>query len=140
MCPVVIATLYPQRTTGTTRRPPTPNANARASPSPPAPQRPTSRTFHAVPRLPNVQDVEPAPPPVMYLYWGKAPVWGAPPTHGFRAHTVALVDNVAWIFGGCDDRGCFKDTWCFNIGACGVSHTQAEPPLNSRAAHPNEWL
>jgi hypothetical protein len=60
-------------------------------------------------------NIEPAPPPVMY--WSKAPVWGALPTHGFRAHTVTLADNVAWIFGGCDDKGCFKDMWCFNIGA-----------------------
>jgi len=67
-----------------------------------------------IPRLPNAVDVEAAPPPVMY--WSKAPVWGLLPTHGFRAHTVTLADNVAWIFGGCDDKGCFKDMWCFNIG------------------------
>jgi Rab9 effector protein with kelch motifs len=56
------------------------------------------------------------------MYWSKAPVWGMLPTHGFRAHTVTLADNVVWIFGGCDDRGCFKDMWCFNIGACVGTH------------------
>ena len=109
-------------TNGTpSRRIPTPNANASStslsatvakSPRVPIPD-PLPR-FRAVPHLPNVQNVEPAPPPVMY--WSKAPVWGALPTHGFRAHTVTLADNVAWIFGGCDDKGCFKDMWCFNIG------------------------
>ena len=112
----------------TTRRLPTPGPNLNASstslsaasreaavkpPRTPAVEQPALR-FRSVPRLPNAVDVEPAPPPVMY--WSKAPVWGWLPTHGFRAHTVTLADNVAWIFGGCDDRGCFKDMWCFNIG------------------------
>jgi hypothetical protein len=109
-------------TNGTTRRLPTPNANASStslsatvakSPRVPVPDPPPR--FRAVPHLPNMLNVEPAPPPVMY--WSKAPVWGVLPTHGFRAHTVTLADNVAWIFGGCDDKGCFKDMWCFNIGA-----------------------
>lgn len=106
------------------RRLPTPNANASStslsaaaavakSPRVPVPDPPPR--FRAIPHLPNVVNVEPAPPPVMY--WSKAPVWGTLPTHGFRAHTVTLVDNVAWIFGGCDEKGCFKDMWCFNIGA-----------------------
>ena len=115
-------------TSGTARRLPTPNANASTSstslsasreavaksPRTPAADQPSSR-FRHVPRLPNAVDVEAAPPPVMY--WSKAPVWGWLPNHGFRAHTVTLADNVAWIFGGCDDKGCFKDMWCFNIGA-----------------------
>ena len=115
----------PTTTTTTTRRLPTPNASstslsatqrdaAAKSPRTPAPDQPPAPRFRQVPRLPNINDVEPAPPPVMY--WSKAPVWGALPTHGFRAHTVTLADNVVWIFGGCDDRGCFKDMWCFNIG------------------------
>ena len=109
-------------TNGTSCRLPTPNANASStslsatvskSPRVPVPDPPPR--FRAIPHLPNVQIVEPAPPPVMY--WSKAQVWGALPTHGFRAHTVTLADIVAWIFGGCDDKGCFKDMWCFNIGA-----------------------
>ena len=119
------------------RRLPTPNANASSTslsaavaksprvpaPAPaPAPVPPVPR-FRAIPHLPNAVNVEPAPPPVMY--WSKAPVWGTLPTHGFRAHTVTLADNVAWIFGGCDEKGCFKDMWCFNTGA---------PPSSDRMA------
>jgi hypothetical protein len=115
------------------RRLPTPNANASStslsaavakSPRVPVPDPPPR--FRAIPHLPNVVNVEPAPPPVMY--WSKAPVWGTLPTHGFRAHTVTLVDNVAWIFGGCDEKGCFKDMWCFNIGAC----ARANPVASGR--------
>ncbi|CDO70419.1 hypothetical protein BN946_scf184999.g60 [Trametes cinnabarina] len=35
---------------------------------------------------------------------------------GLRAHTVTLVDNVAWLFGGCDERTCWRDLFCFNTG------------------------
>jgi Rab9 effector protein with kelch motifs len=118
------------------RRLPTPNANASStslsatvakSPRAPAPDLPPR--FRAIPHLPNMVNVEPAPPPVMY--WSKAPVWGTLPTHGFRAHTVTLVDNVAWIFGGCDEKGCFKDMWCFNIGAC-ARHPSPLPVVSDR--------
>ena len=52
------------------------------------------------------------------MYWSKVHVWGALPTHDFWAHAVTLADNVTWLFGGYDDKGCFKDMWCFNIVAC----------------------
>jgi Rab9 effector protein with kelch motifs len=123
------------------RRLPTPNANASstslsaaaaaagATKSPRVPVTDPPPRFRAIPHLPNVANVEPAPPPVMY--WSKAPVWGTLPTHGFRAHTVTLVDNVAWIFGGCDEKGCFKDMWCFNTGACAL-HPSLLPVVGDR--------
>jgi hypothetical protein len=33
-----------------------------------------------------------------------------------RAHTVTLVDTTAWLFGGCDDKECSKDIFCFDTG------------------------
>ena len=30
------------------------------------------------------------------------------PTHNFQARVFTLANNVTWIFGRCDDRGCFK--------------------------------
>lgn len=33
-----------------------------------------------------------------------------------RAHTVTLVDNIAWLFGGCDEKGCARDVWCCDVG------------------------
>ncbi|KAI0689382.1 galactose oxidase [Cytidiella melzeri] len=54
------------------------------------------------------------PVPATLMYWSKAPVYGLLPTHGLRAHSVTLVDGIAWIFGGCDEKGCWKDVLCFN--------------------------
>ncbi|KAF7791577.1 hypothetical protein EIP86_002593 [Pleurotus ostreatoroseus] len=65
------------------------------------------------PQLPSGKEVEPAPPTLMH--WSRAPVYGLLPTHGLRAHSVTLVENVAWIFGGCDEKGCWADVWTFHI-------------------------
>lgn len=67
------------------------------------------------PHLPHAKDAPSAPAAAMY--WSRAPVWGTLPTHAMRAHSVTLVDNIAWLFGGCDEKGCWKDVWCFNTGA-----------------------
>ncbi|KAJ1018887.1 hypothetical protein NDA16_004690 [Ustilago loliicola] len=48
------------------------------------------------------------------MYWSKAPVHGSVPRRSFRAHTANLCDEVLWLFGGCDNRGCFRDLWCFD--------------------------
>ncbi|KAI0651330.1 galactose oxidase [Trametes meyenii] len=48
------------------------------------------------------------------MHWSRAPVYGQMPPRGLRAHSITLVDNVAWLFGGCDDLGCWKDVFCFN--------------------------
>lgn len=66
------------------------------------------------PRLPHSDDVPIAPATIMY--WSRAPVHGTLPMHNMRAHTVTLVDNVAWVFGGCDDKGCWRDIYCLDIG------------------------
>lgn len=68
-----------------------------------------------LPRLPHAKDVEPAP--ATSMYWSKAPVYGQLPTRGMRAHSVTLVDNVAWLFGGCDDKGSWRDVYCLDTGA-----------------------
>lgn len=66
------------------------------------------------PRLPTGNDVPTAPATIMY--WSRAPVHGTLPMHNMRAHTVTLVDNVAWLFGGCDDKACWKDVYLFDTG------------------------
>jgi hypothetical protein len=66
------------------------------------------------PRLPHDKDVELAPATIMY--WSRAPVYGALPMRSMRAHSVTLVDSVAWLFGGCDDKECSKDIYCFDTG------------------------
>ena len=68
----------------------------------------------AYPYLP-LRDTQPTPATLMY--WSRAPVYGSMPASGMRAHSVTLIDTIAWIFGGCDERGCWRDIWCFNTGA-----------------------
>lgn len=69
-------------------------------------------SYRTLPQLPSASSVRPAPPPAMY--WSKAPVHGSVPRRSFRAHTANLCDEVLWLFGGCDNRGCFRDLWCFD--------------------------
>ncbi len=75
----------------------------------------TQPRLRNTPHLPSGKDVEPVPATLMY--WSRAPVYGLLPTHGMRAHSITLVDNIAWIFGGCDEKGCWRDVWCFSVGA-----------------------
>lgn len=55
-----------------------------------------------------------------------------------RAHSVTLVDSVAWIFGGCDERGCWKDLWLFNTETMQWSHPEVQgdipPPCRAHTA------
>ncbi|KAJ7353683.1 galactose oxidase [Mycena albidolilacea] len=96
----------------------------------------TSGTLHKVrssPRLPHDPEVEAAPSTV--LYWSKAPVFGVIPTRTMRAHTVTLVDTTAWLFGGCDDKECSRDIFCFDTETMQWSRpeTVGETPPPSRA-------
>lgn len=82
-------------------------------------RRPKIRTH---PRLPH-GPADPAPPTLMY--WSLAPVYGQLPTRSMRAHSVTLVENSAWLFGGCDERGCARDVWCCDVETFQWTH----PPL-----------
>ncbi|RDX43634.1 hypothetical protein OH76DRAFT_1544274 [Lentinus brumalis] len=73
---------------------------------------PPTHRIRNTPHLPHAKDVELAPATLMH--WSRGPVFGAMPLHGTRAHTVTLIDNIAWMFGGCDERGCWQDVFCFN--------------------------
>ena len=88
----------------------TPKING-ATPTPAPPQQRIRNT----PRLPHDHEVELAPATLMY--WSRAPVYGAIPMRSMRAHTVTLVDNIAWLFGGCDEKGSWRDIYCFDTGA-----------------------
>lgn len=76
-----------------------------------------------LPRLPHSKDVELVP--TTGMYWSKAPVYGHLPTRGLRANSTTLVDNVVWIFGGCDDTQCWNDVYCFDTGAVITPYLQS---------------
>ncbi|EIN05797.1 galactose oxidase [Punctularia strigosozonata HHB-11173 SS5] len=92
--------------------------------------------YRATPRLPHDKNAKPVPATLMH--WSPAPVYGYLPTRGMRAHTVTMVDNVAWVFGGCDDKGCWQDVWCFDVETMFWSHPQMlgdiPPPCRAHSA------
>ncbi|KAF7304735.1 hypothetical protein MKEN_01187600 [Mycena kentingensis (nom. inval.)] len=97
---------------------------------------PKSRTLHRVkssPRLPHDPDAEAAPSTA--LYWSKAPVFGTTPVRIMRSHTVTLIDSTAWLFGGCDDKDCGRDVFCFDTETMQWTRpdTNGETPPPSRA-------
>ncbi|ESK96735.1 conjugation with cellular fusion-related protein [Moniliophthora roreri MCA 2997] len=89
--------------------------------------------YRSTPRLPHDKEAESAPPPLMY--WSRAPVWGVCPSRTMRGHTVTLVGDTAWVFGGCDDRDTAKDLYCFDVEINQWSYPQTigEQPPPSRA-------
>lgn len=70
--------------------------------------------FVTTPRLHgyNGEEISPA-----LMHWTKLGTHGQTPTHGFRAHSVTLVEQTVWIFGGQDYSGCWDDVWCLDLGA-----------------------
>jgi hypothetical protein len=86
-----------------------PRENKRISADSPAKPR-----LRLLPRLPHAKDVELAP--TTSMYWSKGPVYGHLPTRGMRAHSATFVDGVVWLFGGCDEKACWKDMYCFDTG------------------------
>ena len=109
------------RTSRSGRATPHTSGHGSAHPNGGTPHLPSSSArVRLLPYLPHSKDSDVAP--TVQMYWSKAPVWGTMPNHGMRAHSVTLVDSVAWIFGGCDERGCWKDLWLFNTGAYARSY------------------
>ena len=103
------------RTSSGRRVPKEPGSTSTAPPGTPTdPPRERRAKVRMIPHLPH-GPAEPAPPTLMY--WSRAPVYGHLPSRSMRAHTVTLVENTAWLFGGCDDKGCAKDVWTFDVGA-----------------------
>ncbi|KAI0744793.1 galactose oxidase [Earliella scabrosa] len=72
------------------------------------------------------------------MHWSRAPVFGLMPLHGTRAHSVTLIDNIAWMFGGCDERGCWRDVFCFNTETMQWTHPDVNgdipPPCRAHTA------
>ncbi|KAL5520401.1 hypothetical protein ACEPAG_9625 [Sanghuangporus baumii] len=81
-----------------------------------------------------LHDTEPAPPTLMY--WSRAPVWGALPTHKMRSHSATVVDNTTiWMFGGCDDKEFWRDVLCLDVETmeCTMPETNGDVPPPCRA-------
>ncbi|TBU39226.1 galactose oxidase [Dichomitus squalens] len=99
-------------------------------------QPPPTHRIRNTPHLPHAKDVELTPATLMH--WSRAPVYGAMPLHGSRAHSVTLIDSTAWMFGGCDERLCWRDVFCFNTETMQWSHPEVvgdiPPPCRAHTA------
>ncbi|KAJ3569502.1 hypothetical protein NP233_g5004 [Leucocoprinus birnbaumii] len=92
--------------------------------------------MRSTPRLVHDKEAEAAPSTGMY--WSRAPVFGAIPNRTMRAHSVTLVDNVVWLFGGCDERESWRDVYCLDIETMQWSHPDCvgdiPPPSRAHSA------
>ncbi|KAG8929865.1 hypothetical protein FRC01_003684, partial [Tulasnella sp. 417] len=98
----------PDRTGQPTPKPsPSAQGHAQSKSSKSHPQSTSRAKFRHTPHLPQYEAERVS---AAMMHWSKAPVHGTLPTRSMRAHTVTMVDNIAWIFGGCDERGAHTAT------------------------------
>ena len=84
---------------------------------------PCEQLIRTTPRLHDDGPIAPAT-----MHWSRALVHGALP---MRAHTVTLVDNVAWLFGGCYGKDYWKDTYCFDTGKSSSPRVQSHSSIGN---------
>ncbi|CAG8444880.1 2570_t:CDS:2 [Funneliformis caledonium] len=82
--------------------------------------------------LPITPHVDPAPAPAMY--WSKIKTYGKSP-RALRAHTVNLVGELMFVFGGCDAKTCYNSVFIFDADTMywNKARTIGEPPSSCRA-------
>ena len=93
--------------------------------------------YRAAPILPHDKEAEVAPSTGMY--WSRAPVHGYIPPRPMRAHSVTLVDSIAWVLGGWDDREHtkgLKTIYCFDTGV----HPNSRLPRSHLISHLDDPL
>ncbi|CAG8559980.1 10531_t:CDS:2, partial [Acaulospora morrowiae] len=90
------------------------------------------RRNHQEPNIPTAPPVPHAPAPSMY--WSKVKTFGKAPKT-LRAHTVNLVGESMYVFGGCDARTCFNTVYVFDADTMywNKPRTLGEPPKPCRA-------
>ncbi|PKY39491.1 galactose oxidase [Rhizophagus irregularis] len=90
------------------------------------------RNYPGEPHLSLAPHVDPAPAPAMY--WSKARTHGKP-SKALRAHTVNLVGELMYVFGGCDAKTCFNSILIFDADTMywNRARTIGDPPPICRA-------
>ncbi|CAG8504081.1 3471_t:CDS:2 [Paraglomus occultum] len=80
-----------------------------------------------------IYPVAPAPAPAMY--WSRIQTHGKPGVRPLRAHTVNLVGELMFVFGGCDARTCFNTVYVFDADTMYWSRPKVygDPPPSCRA-------
>ncbi|ORY93052.1 hypothetical protein BCR43DRAFT_444305 [Syncephalastrum racemosum] len=75
------------------------------------------------------------PAPAAGMYWSRAVTYGRGPSRPLRAHTVNLIGEQLFVFGGCDIKTCFNSLYILDMDAMTWSkpRTLGQPPPPCRA-------
>lgn len=61
------------------------------------------------------------PAPAAGMYWSRAVTYGRGPSRPLRAHTVNLIGEQLFVFGGCDIKTCFNSLYILDMGKLTLS-------------------
>jgi len=83
--------------------------------------------------IPNV--VTTALPPTPAMHWKKIDATGKAPPRSLRGHTMCMIEEKIYVFGGCDNKVCYNDLYIFDADTNWWMHckTNGTPPSPCRA-------
>jgi len=83
--------------------------------------------------IPNLQSTTLPPTPAMH--WKKIESYGKVLPRSLRGHTMCMINEKIYIFGGCDNKVCYNDLYIFDADTNWWMHSKASgtPPPPCRA-------
>ncbi|KAI7877116.1 galactose oxidase [Lichtheimia hyalospora FSU 10163] len=75
------------------------------------------------------------PAPAAGMYWSRSVTYGRGPSRPLRAHTINLIGEQLFVFGGCDIKTCFNSLYVLDMDTMTWSkpRTLGQPPPPCRA-------
>ncbi|KAL6625306.1 galactose oxidase [Neocallimastix sp. 'constans'] len=85
--------------------------------------------------LSSIPNLTTALPPTPAMHWKKIDASGKAPPRCLRGHTMCMIDEKIYIFGGCDNKVCYNDLYVFDADTSWWMHckTNGTPPAPCRA-------
>ncbi|KAI7852261.1 hypothetical protein BDC45DRAFT_545991 [Circinella umbellata] len=78
------------------------------------------------------------PAPAAGMYWSRAVTYGRGPSRPLRAHTINLIGEQLFVFGGCDIKTCFNSLYVLDMDTMTWSKPktlgQAPPPCRAHSS------
>ena len=56
------------------------------------------------------------PAPAAGMYWSRSVTYGRGPSRPLRAHTINIIGEQLFVFGGCDIKTCFNSLYVLDMG------------------------
>jgi len=90
----------------------------------------SNANLSSIPNLPSN-----ALPPTPAMHWKKIDSYGKVPPRALRGHTMCMIEEKIYIFGGCDNKVCYNDLYIFDADTNWWMHskTNGTPPPPCRA-------